>query len=64
MKITFIKKLRARNASYLSVQNLLFYHLLSKNVKIKIYKIVILPVALYGSLTLRVEQVSEANVWT
>jgi hypothetical protein len=41
------------------VQNLLSSHLISKNLKIKIYKTVILPVVLYGcetwSLTLRVE---------
>jgi len=42
------------------VQNLLSFRLLSKNVKIKIYRIVILPVVLYGyepwSLTLREER--------
>jgi hypothetical protein len=41
------------------VQNLLSSHLLSKNVKIKIYKTIILPVVLYGcetwSLTVKVE---------
>jgi hypothetical protein len=47
------------NACYHSVQNLLSSSLLSKNVKIKIYRTVILPVVLYGceswSLTLREE---------
>jgi len=47
------------NASYNSVQSLLFSHLLSKNLKIKIYKTIILPVVLYEcetwSLTLREE---------
>jgi hypothetical protein len=47
------------NACYHSVQNLLSSHLLSKNVKIKIYKTVILLVVLYGCeiwcLTLREE---------
>ena len=42
------------------MQNLLSFRLLSKNVKIKIYRIVILPVVLYGyepwSLTLREER--------
>jgi hypothetical protein len=42
------------------VQNLLSYSLLSKNIKIKIYRTVILPVVLYGcetwSLTLREER--------
>ena len=45
---------------YHSVQNLLSSRLLSKNLKIKIYRIVILPVVLYGcetwSLTLREER--------
>jgi hypothetical protein len=47
------------NAYYHSVQNLSSSSLLSKNVKIKIYRTIILPVVLYGcksrSLTLRVE---------
>ena len=45
------------NACYYSVQNLLFSSLLSKTLKIKIYKTVIVPVVLDGcenwSLTLR-----------
>jgi hypothetical protein len=48
------------NAYYHSVQTLLSSHLISKNLKIKIYKTIILPVVLYGcetwSLTLREEQ--------
>jgi hypothetical protein len=36
------------NACYHSVQNLLSSRLLSKNVKIRIYKTIILPVVLYG----------------
>ena len=47
------------NACYYSVQNLLSSSLLSKNLKIKIYRTIILPVVLYGcetwSLTLREE---------
>jgi hypothetical protein len=47
------------NACYHSVQNLLSSHLLSKNVKIRIYEITILHVVLYGCetwyLTLREE---------
>jgi hypothetical protein len=39
------------NACYYSVQNLLPYRLISKNLKIKIYKTVILPVVLYGGET-------------
>ena len=49
-----------RNACYHSVQNLLSSRLLSKNLKIKIYRTIILPVVLYGcetwSLTLREER--------
>ena len=45
------------NACYHSVQNLLSSSLLSRNLKIKIYRTIILPVVLYGcetwSLTLR-----------
>jgi hypothetical protein len=39
------------NACYYSDQNLLSYHLISKSLKIKIYKTVILPVVLYGCET-------------
>ena len=52
-------RLKSGNACYHSVQNLLSSSLLSKNLKIKIYRIIILPVALYGCetwpLTLREE---------
>jgi hypothetical protein len=54
------RKLRLGNAWYNSVQNLLSSRLLSKNLKIKTYRIIILPVVLYGcetwSLTLREER--------
>jgi len=53
-------RLRSGNASYYSVQNLLSSRLLSKNLKIKIYRARILPVVLFGcetwSLTLREER--------
>jgi len=49
-------KPKSGNACYHSVQNLLSSSLLSKNLKIKIYRTIILPVVLYGceawSLTL------------
>jgi len=52
-------RLKLGNACYHSVQNLLSSTLLSKNLKIKIYRTIILPVVLYGcetwSLTLRKE---------
>ena len=48
------------NACYHSVQNLLSFSLLSKNLKINIYRNIILPIVLYGcetwSLTLREER--------
>jgi hypothetical protein len=53
-------RLKSRNACYHSVQNLLFSRLLSKNTKIRVYRIIILPVVLYGCetwfLTVRGEQ--------
>ena len=53
-------RLKSGNACYHSVQNLLSSSLLSKNLKIKIYRTIILPVVLYGcetwSLTLREER--------
>jgi len=53
-------RLRSGNAWYHSVQNLLSSMLLPKNLKIKIYKTIILPIVLYGcetwSLTLREER--------
>ena len=52
-------RLRSGNSCYHSVQNLLSSRFLSKNLKIKIYRTIILPVVLYGcetwSLTLREE---------
>jgi hypothetical protein len=41
-------RLNSDNACYHSVQNVLSSRLLSKNVQIKIYKTIILPVVLYG----------------
>jgi hypothetical protein len=41
------RRLNSNNACYHSVQNHLSSHLLSKNVKIRIYKTVFLPVVLY-----------------
>jgi hypothetical protein len=52
-------RLNSRNACYYLVQSLLSSRLLSRNIKVKIYKTIILPVVLYGcetwSLTLREE---------
>jgi hypothetical protein len=53
-------RLRSVNACYYSVYNLLSSSLLSKNLKIKIYRTIIFPVVSYGcetwSLTLREER--------
>jgi hypothetical protein len=52
-------RLNSRNACYHSVQSLLSSCLLSRNINVKIYKTIIVPVVLYGceswSLTLREE---------
>jgi hypothetical protein len=52
-------RVNSGNACYHSVQSLLSSRLLSRNVKVKIYKTILLPVVLYGcktwSLTLREE---------
>ena len=52
--------MNSENACYHSVQNFLSFSLLYKNLKIKIYRTIILPVVLYGcetwSLTLREER--------
>jgi len=52
-------RLNSGNVCYHSVQNLLFSSLLPNNLKIKIYRTIILPVVLYGcetwSLTLKEE---------
>ena len=53
-------RLKSENACYHSVQNLLSSTSLSKKLKIKIYRTIILPVVMYGcatwSLTLREER--------
>jgi hypothetical protein len=64
-------RLNLGNACYHSVQNRLSSCLLSKSIKIRIYRTVILPVVLYGSLPLReenrlrvFENSAEENIWT
>jgi hypothetical protein len=55
------RRLNSGNACCHSIKNLLSSHLLSKNLKIKIYKTIILPVVLYEcetfSLALREEHI-------
>jgi hypothetical protein len=52
-------RLNSGNACYHSVQSFLSSRLLARNLKVKIYKTIILPVVLYGceiwSLTVREE---------
>jgi hypothetical protein len=62
-------RLKLGNACYYLVQNLLSSSMLPKNLEIKIFRIIILPVVLYGretwSLTWREERrlrVSEENI--
>jgi hypothetical protein len=45
------RRLNSGNACYHLVQNLLSSRLLSENIKIKIYRTIILPVVLYGCET-------------
>jgi hypothetical protein len=53
------RRLNSGNACYHSIRDLLSSRLLSRNVKVRIYKTIILPVVLYGcktcSLTVREE---------
>ena len=44
-------RLKAGNSCYYSVQTLLYSRLLSNNLKIKIYKTIVLPVVQYGCET-------------
>jgi hypothetical protein len=59
-KVVKLRRLNSGNACYHSVQNLLSSRLLSKNVKLRIYETIVLPVVLYGcetwSLTVREER--------
>jgi hypothetical protein len=65
-------RLNSGNACYLSAQSLLCSRLLSRNVKVKINKIIILPIVMYGcetwSLTLRevhkLRVFENRNIWT
>jgi uncharacterized membrane-anchored protein len=61
----FKRRLNSGNACYHSVQNLLCSRLLSRNVNIRLYKTVILPVVLYGcgtwSLALKEEGICEQD---
>ena len=64
-------RLKAGNSCYYSVQILLSPRFLSKNLKIKIYKTIILTIVLYDCETLsfklreesRIKQDPEANIW-
>jgi hypothetical protein len=56
-----MSRLKSGNSSYHWVQNLLSSSLLSKNIKIKIHRTIILPVVLYGSGTWNVILREEHN---
>jgi hypothetical protein len=66
-----IKRLNSGNACYLLVQNLPSFHLLSKKLKIRIYKAIILSGVLYGCETWFLtlfensirEQGAQKNIW-
>jgi hypothetical protein len=46
-----IKEANSGNVYYHAVQNVLSYHWLYRNIKIKTYRIIMLPVILYGCET-------------
>jgi len=52
-------RLKSGNACYLSVHNILSSSLVTKNIKVEVYRTIILPIVLYGcetwSITLREE---------
>ena len=54
--------LKSGNAYYHSVQNLLLSSLLSKNLKISMYRTIILPVVLYGYNTLSLTLTEECKL--
>jgi hypothetical protein len=56
-------RLKLGNVCYHSVQNLLSSSLLSKNLKIKIYRTIILPVVLYGCETWSLTLSEECKLW-
>jgi hypothetical protein len=58
-------RLKSVNACYHSVQNLSFSTSLSKNIKIKIYRIIIFPVVLYGceTWTLKIKEEHRLRVF-
>ena len=56
-------RLKPGNACYHSVQNLLSSSLLFKNLKIKIYRIIILPVVLYGCETWALILREKRSLW-
>jgi hypothetical protein len=56
-------RLNSGNASYHSVQSLLSSRLLSRNVKVKIYNTIILPVGLYGCQTWSLKLRKEHRLW-
>jgi len=56
-------KLKPGNACYLSVQNLLSFSLLYKNLNFKIYRIIILPAVLYRCETLSFTLREKCRLW-
>jgi hypothetical protein len=56
-------RLKSGNACYHSVQNVLCSRLISKNLKIKIYRTIVLPVVLYGCETWSLTVREECRLW-
>jgi hypothetical protein len=58
-----LTRLFSGNSHYLSVQNILPSRLISRNINSKIYKIIILPVVLYGPETLSLTSREGHRLW-
>jgi hypothetical protein len=58
-----MSRLNLGNSCYHSAQSLLSSHFLSRNVKVKIYKIIILPVVLYGCETWSLNLGEKYRLW-
>jgi hypothetical protein len=57
------RRLNCGNACYYSVQTLFSSRQLYKNIEIRIYKTIILPVVLYGCQTLSLTLRDEHRLW-
>jgi hypothetical protein len=62
MVLKIKSRLNSKDVCYHSVQSLLSFRLQSRNVKVNVYKTIILPVVLYGSETLSLTLTEEQRL--